>query len=459
MDTLLGVPLPILYIAVLLVVIAILFVVFRRPIYEVMALSYILLIVFSGRFDIFLKYLIKPSTSTLFYAIVGFLLLAHVFGETKVIDRIIGIILAAVGRFRGGAGYVSLFGSTFMASLSGSGPGNVASTGVFTIPSMIRTGFPRHLAASVEMASSAMGPMIPPSGTILLAFGVLDALYPDMFSLSEFWLVVWGIGIWFVLQRLITLVSMTYVYDVKPIPKEELPSLKESLKNSWYVLILPIMIFLPFLIDATMKDLIIGRIGADGAKAFSKTVLFFTPPVTMAYAILISRSALSEGGLFNNIARMFKNSYHSVVPVSLTVYFAYSIAYVFKELELGQAVNAAIEPLNLSIIALVLLIIFLGVVLGMVLPGSSQIAILGPTLVTLLVATGMSPIVAAGILPALTGALEGMTPPLALCMYVAMGIAGSGFKETTKITLVWVGAHVIVLLLLLLGLLPIAFAG
>jgi TRAP-type C4-dicarboxylate transport system permease large subunit len=179
----------------------------------------------------------------------------------------------------------------------------------------------------------------------------------------------------------------------------------------------------------------------------------------MAYAILISRSALSEGGLFNNIARMFKNSYHSVVPVSLTVYFAYSIAYVFKELELGQAVNAAIEPLNLSIIALVLLIIFLGVVLGMVLPGSSQIAILGPTLVTLLVATGMSPIVAAGILPALTGALEGMTPPLALCMYVAMGIAGSGFKETTKITLVWVGAHVIVLLLLLLGLLPIAFAG
>ncbi len=458
MDTLLGIPLPILYIVLLLGIIAVLFVVFRRPIYEVMALSYVLLIVFSGRFDIFLKYLIKPSTSTLFYAIVGFLLLAHVFGETKVIDKIIGIILAAVGRFRGGAGYVSLFGSTFMASLSGSGPGNVASTGVFTIPSMIRTGFPRHLAASVEMASSAMGPMIPPSGTILLAFGVLDALYPEMFSLSEFWLVVWGIGIWFVLQRLITLVSMTYVYDVKPIPKEELPSLKESLKDSWYVLILPIMIFLPFLIDATMKDLIIGRIGADGAKAFSKTVLFFTPPVTMAYAILISRSELSKGGLFNNIARMFKNSYHSVVPVSLTVYFAYSIAYVFKELELGQAVNAVIEPLNLSTVALVLLIVFLGVVLGMVLPGSSQIAILGPTLVTLLVATGMSPIVAAAILPALTGALEGMTPPLALCMYVAMGIAGSGFKETTKITLVWVGAHVIVLLLLLLGLLPIAFA-
>jgi TRAP-type C4-dicarboxylate transport system permease large subunit len=458
LDLLFGIPIPIFYIVILLAIIAILFVVFKRPIYEVMALSYILLIVFSGRFDLFLKYLIKPSTSTLFYAIVGFLLLAHVFGETRVIDRIISVILALVGRFRGGAGYVSLFGSTFMASLSGSGPGNVASTGVFTIPAMIRTGFPRHLAASVEMTASAMGPMIPPSGTILLAFGVLDALYPETFSLSEFWLVVWGIAIWFVLQRLITLISLTYVYDVKPIPKEELPSLRKSLKDGWYVLILPLMIFLPFLIDATMKDLIIGRIGADGAKAFSKTVLFFTPPVAMAYAILISRSEISKGGFWKNIFSMFKNSYNSVVPVSLTVYFAYSIAYVFKELELGEAVNAIVEPMNLSFVTLVLLIVFIGVVLGMVLPGSSQIAILGPTLVTLLVATGMSPIVAAGVLPALTGALEGMTPPLALCMYVAMGIAGSGFKETTKITLVWVGAHVIVLTILLLGLLPIPFS-
>ncbi len=459
MEVLFGVPVPILYIALLLAIIAVLFVVFRRPIYEVMALSYVLLIVFSGRHDLFLEYLIKPSTSTLFYAIVGFLLLAHVFGETKVIDKIIRVILAAVGRFRGGAGYVSLFGSTFMASLSGSGPGNVASTGVFTIPAMIRTGFPRHLAASVEMSASAMGPMIPPSGTILLAFGVLDALYPEMFTLSEFWLVVWGIAVWFVVQRFLTLIGMTYVYDVKPIPKEELPSLSESLKEGWYVLIIPLMIFLPFLIDVTMKDFIIARIGEDGAKAFSKTVLFFTPPVTMAYAILISRSELAKrGGVFKSVFDMFRNSFKSVVPVSITVYFAYSIAYVFRELKLGEAVNAAIEPLNLSFVTLVILVVFIGVVLGMVLPGSSQIAILGPTLVTLLVAAGLSPMVAAGILPALTGALEGMTPPLALCMYVAMGIAGSGFKETTKITLVWVGAHVIVLLLLLLGVLPIAFA-
>lgn len=61
----------------------------------------------------------------------------------------------------------------------------------------------------------------------------------------------------------------------------------------------------------------------------------------------------------------------------------------------------------------------------------------------------------AAMLPAMTGALEGMTPPLALGLFVAMGIAGSGFKETAKLTIVWVLLHVALSMLLLTELLPI----
>ncbi|MFF2456926.1 TRAP transporter large permease subunit [Peribacillus simplex] len=63
---------------------------------------------------------------------------------------------------------MALLASTFMASLSGTGPGNVAATGVFTIPMMKRSGFPPHLAATVEMSASMLGNIIPPAGRLSL---------------------------------------------------------------------------------------------------------------------------------------------------------------------------------------------------------------------------------------------------------------------------------------------------
>ncbi|MDL2229627.1 TRAP transporter large permease subunit [Treponema sp. OttesenSCG-928-L16] len=93
--------------------------------------------------------------------------------------------------------------------------------------------------------------------------------------------------------------------------------------------------------------------------------------------------------------------------------------------------------------------------LGMVIPGSSQVAIFGVVIVSIMAGAGCNPMLAAGMLPVITGAMEGMTPPLALCMYTAMGIAGSGMKETTLNCLIWVGLHYILAVIVMLGVLPI----
>ena len=94
-------------------------------------------------------------------------------------------------------------------------------------------------------------------------------------------------------------------------------------------------------------------------------------------------------------------------------------------------------------------------VLGMIMPGSSQVAIFGSAIVAIMAGAGGNPILAAAILPAITGAMEGMTPPLALCMYTAMGIADSPMKETTKNCLIWVALHYVMSVLYMIGVLPI----
>lgn len=108
-----GIPIELLYLLVLLIVIVIMFVVLKRPIYESMFIGFIIMAVLMGRTNNIVDYLIQPATNTLFYAIVAFLALAFIFGQTTVVNSIIDFILALVGRLRGGAGYVALFSSTF----------------------------------------------------------------------------------------------------------------------------------------------------------------------------------------------------------------------------------------------------------------------------------------------------------------------------------------------------------
>ena len=112
---------------------------------------------------------------------------------------------------------------------------------------------------------------------------------------------------------------------------------------------------------------------------------------------------------------------------------------------------------NMSKLQLIIFFPIFTTFLGMILPGSSQIAIFGAGIVGALAAVDVNPLLVAAILPAITGALEGMTPPLALAMYAAMGIAGSKMKETSILALIWVFAHLIVAILILAGVLPVLF--
>jgi len=453
-----GLPVELLYLLALLGTIIVFFVLLRRPIYEAMFIGFVVMLGILGKLDQFTAYLIRPSTNTLFYAIVAFLSLAYIFGQTNVVSNIIDFILSIVGRFRGGAGYVSLLASTFMAALSGTGPGNVAATGVFTIPAMIKTKFPPALAATVEMSASSLGPMIPPSGTILLAYAVLDTIYPGTYTMSGFWMVVWGIGIWFILQRAVTLFLFCRYYKVSPVPSEEIPKTMDTLKKGWKALLVPLIIFLPLFIDFKFgPTLITERIGKEGASAFSGSVILFTPGVAAIYTLLISRDETKERMTFGHLFEIFRKAMLQIAPVAATVYFAYCISYVFGDVKVGAALGEYIHQMNLTRMQLVFFIPFLTLFLGMFLPGSSQIAIFGGAIVSGLVVVGVNPLLAAAILPAITGAMEGMTPPLALAMYAAMGIAQSGMRQTSTLAFVWIAAHFAVSILILSGLLPIVF--
>ena len=456
-------PIEILYLAVVFAVALIAFCVFKRPLYEAMIVAFVALIAVTSiwpnnpeiaTWKNIGTYIWDALQEPTLYVIYAFILSAALLSKTSVIDDCIAIILSIFGRLRGGAGFVAVIGSSYMGSLSGSGPGNVATTGVFTIPAMIRSGFPAHLAANVEAHASTMGNMIPPAGMIGIAFALLDGLYPHTYTLPQYWLLLWGIAIWFILQRILTLYLMCRYYKVEPMNKADIPSFRKVVKHGWKAVFLPIIVFVPFFITSKFDTFFVARLG-DGAKSFNNSLLLIIPALIVLCGILLSDKKTKKEVSFKTMHKDIEKGMLKVVPTASLVLFAYFVSNVFEELQVEQAIGAYFNEMNLSKVALCFLIPLICAILGMLLPGSSQVKIFGGIIITIMAAAGCNPMLVAGMLPCICGAMHGVTPPYCACVYVGMGIAQSELKPTLLNCAIWVSLHYLLSVAILLGVLPV----
>ena len=448
-------PSSLIYLGVMLAVIVVWFVTLKRPVYEAVLISFLLLLTITGNWGNALVYIEKSLSTSLLYSMVAFVAMSILLTKTKVIDSCIAVILSVIGRVTGGAGYTAVIASAFMGALSGSGPGNVMATGTITIPAMKRSGFPAHLAANIESNASYMGNMIPPSSNIVAAMGAFTALYPELnLTTGQFWIVLWGISLWFVFQRVFMVWAFCKYYKVKPMSKEELPDLKETLKAGWQGLLLPVIILLPFVLDYLFKDnFFTARLGETGAKYMSSSILLFIGGLASIYTVLIAKdkSVVTP----QRIAKMFGDGVKSISPAIGVCVFGYMIGALFNDLKVAEEMGAIITGWNFGKLGTVAAICLITCFMGMVIPGSSLVVIFGPMFITCLANVGCDPMLAAAMLPCICGVMCGITPPLGLGMYAGMTIAESDFNETFKNNLWWVFAQFFMEVVVLMGCLPI----
>ena len=106
--------------------------------------------------------------------------------------------------------------------------------------------------------------------------------------------------------------------------KEDIPSFKETIKEGWQGLFLPVIILLPFVLDYLFKDnFFTVRLGADGAKYLSSSLLLFIGGISSIYACLICKDkTMVKPG---NIAKMFGDAVKSIAPAIGVCIFGYMI--------------------------------------------------------------------------------------------------------------------------------------
>lgn len=101
-------------------------------------------------------------------------------------DFIIDLARVLAGRTAGGPGLVAVIASGLTGTISGSAIANTASTGVITIPLMIKAGFKPKFAAAVEATASTGGQLMPPimgAGAFVMA-SYTQIPYPTIVAVS-----------------------------------------------------------------------------------------------------------------------------------------------------------------------------------------------------------------------------------------------------------------------------------
>ncbi|MEO1397432.1 MAG: TRAP transporter large permease subunit, partial [Pseudomonadota bacterium] len=107
-------------------------------------------------------------------AIPFFMLAGELMNKGGITERLVTFSQAIIGSVRGGLAQVNILSSMLFAGMSGSAVADTSALGSMLIPAMEKEGYTRKFAAAITAASSVIGPIIPPSGIMIIYAYVME---------------------------------------------------------------------------------------------------------------------------------------------------------------------------------------------------------------------------------------------------------------------------------------------
>ncbi|MCA1927164.1 MAG: TRAP transporter permease [Calditerrivibrio sp.] len=154
-------------------------------------------------------------------------------------DFILKLAISMFGHTTGGPAKMAIFASAIMGTVSGSAVANAVGTGSITIPLMKSMGYKPKFAAGVETAASTGGQIMPPimgAGAFIMAQWT-QLPYSKIVAVSIIPALMYFLSVGFFVHL------EAQKYNLRRIPKSELPSTKEVLKEGWQFFI-PIIVLI-----------------------------------------------------------------------------------------------------------------------------------------------------------------------------------------------------------------------
>lgn len=316
------------------------------------------------------------------------------------------LALAVAGHTKGGPAKVAVIASGFLGSINGAAVANVVTTGAFTIPLMKRTGYSSDFAGAVEASASVGGQLLPPimGAAAFIMAEVLGVQYRVIVMAAILPALLYYLGIMVQVQM------RASKNGLEGIPKDQLPSLGEVMKERGHLLI-PLL-FLVYMLF------------------FSGRTIIYSAFLTIIATIVVSMMRSTTRMNFKDFLDALDTGARSVVPVAIACAAVGPIVGVASITGFGLSMAYTIVSLGgTSLLFTLMFTMVTCIILGMGLPSIPAYLITATMAAPALVQLGIEPIVA-HLFVFYFAMFANITPPVALASFAAAGISGGNAMRT-----------------------------
>ena len=355
-----------------------------------------------------------------FLAIPFFLLVGNLMNASGVTHRILNLARNMVGHIKGGLGHANVVASMIFAGLSGSAIADAAGLGAVEIEMMRKSGYDDDFSASITLASSIIGPIIPPS-IIMVIYGMVASVSIGRMLLGGLFP---GIVMGLCLMVMVYFMALTRNY-----PHDDWAGWKKIFQ-SFFSALLPLL---------TPLIIVVGIVGG-----------IFTP--TEAGAVAALYTLLLGVFVFKKINwKNFKSALIDTAMITALIGIIIGISGIFSWIITSEGIPRQLVQFIMSLssnkIVILLLINIVVLILGCFIDAAPLIILLVPVLLPLLNMLNID-LIHFGIIISVNSMIGTITPPVGTCLYAVSSVSGLPIERLARSVIPFLFILIIALLLI-----------
>ena len=324
--------------------------------------------------------------------------------DDDITQKLINAANVPLGRVRGSLASVTVLSSALFGAISGSAVATVAAVGGMTVPAMVDEGYDKNYAVACASCASLLGPMIPPSISLVVYASLTECSIQKLFMATAIPAVFCAV----------CFLAYTLYYGWKmKLPQQPKATMKEKLyilKDSIWALFMPIIVL----------GLIFGGICTVSEAA----------AISAFYSAIVGVFIYKTVSIKNLLNTLYETTI-SVAAIMILVGLSKASAYVVISSQLPQLFMKAMTSLVSSKFVVLLMINVIFLILGCLMEGNCIIVMMVPLMLNLVNSFGID-LIQFGILTCVNIYIGCITPPVGVSLLVGTKLGGASMGGAFK---------------------------
>ena len=372
-------------------------------------------------FRVLLSRLYNGIDSFPLMAVPFFILAGELMNTGGITRSIVRFCQAMIGHYRGGLAQMNILSSLLFAGMSGSAVADASALGKMLIPAMEQNGYSRRFSAAVTAASSVIGPIIPPSGIMILYAFIMNISVAELFAAA----IVPGAMICGGLMLVTSYLAKKHNFPVAA-EKATWTERGTVFRETALPLMTPVIL---------LGGIVLGIFTPTEAAA-----------VAAGYALIVAVLILRTLNV-RDLPRVFMTASVQSGVILMLVGAAVTFAWIITVSGMAEILAARMSGVSDNVYVLLFLVNIFLFIIGMFLDAGPAILILGPVLAPIFVSMGIDPTHFA-IVMCVNVTVGLATPPMGLVLFVSAAVSGEKAEKIAWEMLPLLAVEILVIFLI-----------